>query len=99
MGLDLIFLLIVDHASDTSQAMAVDESISDQAPQMGKLDLAMDDVCRDTLSTRSRRGEVSGLDEHFVRSRLRSSSFYTAKQSTVLDLAGLDRDASGSCDH
>ena len=42
VGLDLIFLLIVEHASDTSQAMAADESISDQAPQMAKLDLAME---------------------------------------------------------
>ena len=46
VGLDLIFLLIVEHASDTSQAMAADESISDQAPQMAKLDLAMDETVR-----------------------------------------------------
>ena len=38
VGLDLIFLLIVEHASDTSQAMAADESISDQAPHMALLD-------------------------------------------------------------
>jgi hypothetical protein len=46
VGLDLIFLLIVEHASDTSQAMAADESISDQAPHMAKLDLAMDETVR-----------------------------------------------------
>jgi hypothetical protein len=46
VGLDLIFLLIVEHASDTSQAMAADESISDQARQMAKLDLAMDETVR-----------------------------------------------------
>jgi hypothetical protein len=45
-GLDLIFLLIVEHASDTSQAMAADESISDQAPHMALLDLAMDETVR-----------------------------------------------------
>jgi hypothetical protein len=38
VGLDLIFLLIVEHASDTPQAMAADESISDQAPHMAKLE-------------------------------------------------------------
>ncbi len=42
VGLDLICLLIVEHASDTSQAMGADEGISDQARQMAKLDLAMD---------------------------------------------------------
>ena len=31
VGLDLIFLLIAEHASDTSQAMGADESISDIA--------------------------------------------------------------------
>jgi hypothetical protein len=46
VGLDLIFLLIVEQASDTSQAMAADESISDQARQMAKLDLAMDETVR-----------------------------------------------------
>jgi hypothetical protein len=44
--LDLIFLLIVEHASDTSQAMGADESISDQARQMAKLNLAMDETVR-----------------------------------------------------
>jgi hypothetical protein len=42
----LIFLLIVEHASDTSQAMAADESISDQAPHIAKLDLVMDETIR-----------------------------------------------------
>jgi hypothetical protein len=46
VGLDLIFLLIGEHASDTSQAMAADESVSDQARQMAKLDLAMDETVR-----------------------------------------------------
>jgi hypothetical protein len=46
VGLDLIFLLIVEHASDTSQAMAADESLSDQARQLAKLDLAMDETVR-----------------------------------------------------
>ena len=46
VGLDLIFLLIVEHASDTSQAMGADESISDQARQMAKLDLAIDETVR-----------------------------------------------------
>jgi hypothetical protein len=46
VGLDLICLLIVEHASDTSQAMAADESISDRAPHMAKLDLAMDETVR-----------------------------------------------------
>ena len=46
VGLDLICLLIVEHASDTSQAMAADESISDQSRQMAKLDLAMDETVR-----------------------------------------------------
>ena len=46
VGLDLIFLLIVEHASDTSQAMGADESISDQSRQMAKLDLAIDETVR-----------------------------------------------------
>jgi len=46
VGLDLIFLLIVEHASGTSQALGADESISDQARQMAKLDLAMDETVR-----------------------------------------------------
>ena len=46
VGLDLICLLIVEHASDTSQAMGADESISDQSRQMAKLDLAMDETVR-----------------------------------------------------
>ena len=43
VGLDLIFLLMTERASDTSQAMMTDERISDQAPHMAKLDLAMDE--------------------------------------------------------
>jgi hypothetical protein len=46
VGLDLIFLLIVEHASDTSQATGADEILSDQAPHMAKLDLAMDETVR-----------------------------------------------------
>ena len=46
VGLDLICLLIVEHASDTSQAMAADENISDQSPHMATLDLAMDENVR-----------------------------------------------------
>jgi hypothetical protein len=41
LGLDLIFLLLIERASNTSQAMMADERISDQAPQLAKLDLAM----------------------------------------------------------
>jgi hypothetical protein len=44
VGLDLICLLTVEHASDTSQAMGADDGISDQAPHMAKLDLAMDET-------------------------------------------------------
>src|SRR5258708_39818105 len=46
VGLDLIVLLIVEHASNTSQAMEADEAISDQALHMAKLDLAMDETVR-----------------------------------------------------
>jgi hypothetical protein len=46
VGLDLICLLIVEHASDTSHAMGADEGILDQARQMAKLDLAMDETVR-----------------------------------------------------
>ena len=46
VGLELICLLIVEHASDTSHAMGADEGISDQARQMAKLDLAMDETVR-----------------------------------------------------
>ena len=46
VGLNLIFLLIVEHTSNTSQAMAADEGISDQAFHMAKLDLAMDETVR-----------------------------------------------------
>ena len=44
LGLGLIFLLAVEHASDTSQAMMADERISDQALQLAKLDLAMSEA-------------------------------------------------------
>jgi hypothetical protein len=61
VGLVLIFLLIVEHASDTPQAMKADESVSDQAPHMAKLDLAMDETVRrqacelaDTFDARAR---------------------------------------------
>ena len=43
VGLDLIFLLIIEHASNTSQAMMAHERISDQAPQLVKRDLAVDE--------------------------------------------------------
>jgi hypothetical protein len=43
IGLDLIFLLIIEHASNTSQAMMAHERISDHAPQLAKRDLAVDD--------------------------------------------------------
>ena len=46
VGLELILLRIVERASATSQAMAADESISDQAPHRAKLDLAMDETVR-----------------------------------------------------
>ena len=43
MGLGLIVLLIVEHFSNTSQVTIDDEGISDRAPQMAKLDRAMDE--------------------------------------------------------
>ena len=47
VGLDLIFLLIIERASNTSQAMMMaHERISDQAPQapqLAKRDLAVDE--------------------------------------------------------
>ena len=46
VGLDLIFLLIVEHGSNTSEAMAADEGISHQALHIAKLDLAMDETVR-----------------------------------------------------
>jgi hypothetical protein len=46
VGLDLIVLLIVEHASNTPQAMEADEGVSDQALHMAKLDLAMDETVR-----------------------------------------------------
>jgi hypothetical protein len=46
VGLDLIFLLILEDAFDTSQATGADEIISAQAPHMAKLDLAMDETVR-----------------------------------------------------
>jgi hypothetical protein len=43
MGLGLIVLLIVEHFSNTSQATIEDEGIADRAPQMAKLDGAIDE--------------------------------------------------------
>ena len=43
VGLGLIFLLIIEHASNTSQAMLAHERISDQAPQLAERDLAVDE--------------------------------------------------------
>ena len=43
VGLDLIFLLIIEHASNTSQAMMAHERNSDQSPQLAKRDLAVDE--------------------------------------------------------
>jgi hypothetical protein len=67
VGLDLICLLIVEHASETSQAMGADESISDQARQMAKLDLAMDEdtvtlAPRDAIPTAD--GAVARRTQH-----------------------------------
>jgi hypothetical protein len=42
VGLGLIFLLIIEHASNTFQAMMAHERSSDQAPQLGNRDLAVD---------------------------------------------------------
>jgi hypothetical protein len=44
LGLDLIFLLVVEHASDTSQSMMADERISDQALQLARLDVALSEA-------------------------------------------------------
>jgi len=46
VGLELIFLLILERASDTTQATAADEGISDPARHVAKLDLAMDESVR-----------------------------------------------------
>ena len=43
MGLGLIVLLIVEHFSNTSQVTIDDEGIADRAPQMAKLDGAIDE--------------------------------------------------------
>jgi hypothetical protein len=43
VGLGLIFLLMIEHASNTSRAMMAHERISDQAPQLAKRDLAVDE--------------------------------------------------------
>jgi hypothetical protein len=43
VGLDLIVLLMIEHASDASQAMIDDDGISDQAPRTAKQDHAMDE--------------------------------------------------------
>ena len=43
VGLGLIFLLMIEHASNTSRAMMADERISDQAPQLAERDLAVDE--------------------------------------------------------
>jgi hypothetical protein len=43
VGLGLIFLLIIEHASNTSQAMMAHGRISNQAPQLAKRDLAVDE--------------------------------------------------------
>jgi hypothetical protein len=69
VGLNLIFLLIVEHASNTSQAMAADEGISDQALHMAKLDLAMDETVRrqacelaDTFDARAQLEDTASRD-------------------------------------
>jgi len=43
VGLDLIVLLMIEHASNASQAMIDDGGISDQAPRTSKQDHAMDE--------------------------------------------------------
>ena len=43
IGLDLIFLLIIEHASNRSQAMMAHERISDQAPELAKRDLVVEE--------------------------------------------------------
>jgi hypothetical protein len=43
VGLVLIFLLMIEHASNTSQAMVADERFSDQTPQLSKLDLTVNE--------------------------------------------------------
>jgi len=46
VGVESIFLLVVGHASDTSQARAADTILPDQAAHRAKLDLAMDETGR-----------------------------------------------------
>ena len=43
LGLDLVVLLIVEHFSNTSQVTFDDEGIANRAPQMAKLDGAIDE--------------------------------------------------------
>ncbi len=43
LGLGLILLLIIEHASNAPEAMMSDERISDQARQLTKRDLAVDE--------------------------------------------------------
>jgi hypothetical protein len=59
MGLGLIVLLIVEHFSNTSQD---DEGIADRAPQMAKLDGAMDERVQQARELADAFGAVAQLD-------------------------------------
>ena len=65
VGLDLIFLLIIEHASNTSQAMMAHGRISDQAPQLVKRDLAVDEPGKqEGVSRNERQRDARGDQEN-----------------------------------
>jgi hypothetical protein len=91
VGLDLIFLLIVEHASDTSQATGADEGISDQARHMATLDLAMDETVRrqacelaDTSDARARLEDKVTLVPRDAIPMARSAADRTPRRGAVI---------------
>jgi hypothetical protein len=63
VGLVSIFLLILEHASDASQAMGADGGISDQAPHMASLDLAMDGPIQNARELADTFDELAQLED------------------------------------
>ena len=63
MGLGLIVLLIVEHFSNTSQVTIDDEGIADRAPQMAKLDGAMDEPVQQARELPDTSDALAQLEE------------------------------------
>jgi hypothetical protein len=63
VGPDLIFLLIIEHTSNTSQAIMAHQRISDQAPQFAKRGLPVDEPVQQARELADTFDALAQLDD------------------------------------